>query len=130
MESGVFHTTYQQDTALRRTPAQKVRLVVLLAFLVIFPFLADNYYLTLANQIAIAAVGAIGLNILVGFTGQISIGHAAFFGFGAFASAWISNHGIPVFFAIPLAGVMTTAVGMLFGLPAARLKGLYLAIAT
>ena len=74
---------------------------------------------------------ALGLNILVGFTGQISIGHAAFFGFGAFASAWLheSAH-IPVALCIPLAGLMTTAVGMVFGLPAARLKGLYLAIAT
>jgi branched-chain amino acid transport system permease protein len=82
-------------------------------------------------QIGYLGIAALGLNILVGFTGQISIGHAAFFGFGAFASAWISNNTpIPVFFAIPLAGVATTAVGMLFGVPAARLKGLYLAIAT
>ena len=68
---------------------------------------------------------------MVGFTGQISIGHAAFFGFGAFTSAYLSNRfGIPVFFCIPLAGVVTAAVGLIFGLPAARLKGLYLAIAT
>src|SRR4029079_5533618 len=76
-------------------------------------------------------IAALGLNIVVGFTGQISIGHAAFFGFGAFTSAYLSNRfGIPVFFCIPLAGVVTAAVGLIFGLPAARLKGLYLAIAT
>jgi branched-chain amino acid transport system permease protein len=91
----------------------------------------DRYFLSLLIQIGYLGIAALGLNILVGFTGQISIGHAAFFGFGAFASAWISNNTpIPVFFAVPLAGVATTAVGMLFGVPAARLKGLYLAIAT
>src|SRR5204863_256057 len=79
----------------------------------------------------IFGIAALGLNIVVGFTGQISIGHAAFFGFGAFTSAYLSNRfGIPVFFCIPLAGAVTAAVGLIFGLPAARLKGLYLAIAT
>ncbi|MGY3468765.1 ABC-type branched-subunit amino acid transport system permease subunit [Bradyrhizobium sp. LM6.11] len=62
---------------------------------------------------------------------QISIGHAAFFLLGAFTSAYISNNAsIPVFFAIPLAGVVTALVGLIFGIPAARLKGLYLVIAT
>ena len=77
------------------------------------------------------AIAALGLNILVGFTGQISIGHAAFFGLGAFTSAYLSSKlPVPVFFAIPLAGLITAIVGLVFGLPAARLKGLYLAIAT
>jgi branched-chain amino acid transport system permease protein len=59
------------------------------------------------------------------------LGHSAFFGFGAFASAWINNTmGIPVFFAIPLAGLLTTAVGLIVGIPAGRIKGLYLAVAT
>jgi branched-chain amino acid transport system permease protein len=74
--------------------------------------------------IGFSAIAALGLNILVGFTGQISIGHAAFFGFGAFASAWLHEYAhIPVALCIPLAGLMTTAVGLVFGLPAARLKG-------
>ena len=81
--------------------------------------------LTLMIQIGYLGIAALGLNILVGFTGQISLGHSAFFGFGAFASAWINNStGIPVFFSIPLAGVLTTAVGMIFGVPASRIKGL------
>ncbi len=95
-----------------------------------FQFVND-YWLTLLIQIGIYGIAALGLNILVGFTGQISLGHAAFFGFGAFASAYLNNTaGIPVFFAIPLAGLMTTAVGLIVGVPAARIKGLYLAIAT
>jgi branched-chain amino acid transport system permease protein len=91
----------------------------------------NEYVLSLLIQIGIFGIAALGLNVVVGFTGQISIGHAAFFGFGAFTSAYVSSKfGVPVFFAIPLAGVVTAAVGLIFGLPAARLKGLYLAIAT
>src|SRR3546814_18845117 len=82
-------------------------------------------------QIVYRGIAALGLNFLVGFSGQISLGHSAFFGFGAFSSAWLNNRfGIPVFFCIPLAGLMTTAIGMIVGIPAARMKGLYLAIAT
>jgi branched-chain amino acid transport system permease protein len=95
------------------------------------PLVLDSYYLNLMIQIGYYGIAALGLNILVGFTGQISLGHSAFFGFGAFASAYLNNVvGIPVWLAIPLAGVWTTAVGMIFGIPAARIKGLYLAIAT
>ena len=116
MESGVFHTTYQQDTALRRTPAQKVRLLALLAFLVIFPFFADNYYLTLANQIAIAAVGAIGLNILVGFTGQISLGQGAFMAVGAYTAGLLALRlGLPFWLTLPIASLVTAAVGRCLG---------------
>lgn len=127
---GDFRTSYAADTHIFDTRNAFLFAVLGVALLAVSPFLVSNYMLALFIQIGYYAIAALGLNIVVGFTGQISIGHAAFFGFGAFASAWISNHGIPVFFAIPLAGVMTTAVGMLFGLPAARLKGLYLAIAT
>ncbi|MEJ0068387.1 MAG: branched-chain amino acid ABC transporter permease [Pseudomonadota bacterium] len=113
------------------TAASRYACVLAVVLLCLAPLLLDKYGLSLLIQIGYLGIAALGLNILVGFTGQISIGHAAFFGFGAFASAWIANNTpIPVFFSIPLAGVATTAVGMLFGVPAARLKGLYLAIAT
>src|ERR1700748_2569388 len=95
------------------------------------PYLLSNYWLSVLVQVAIFSTATLGLNLLVGFTGQISIGHASFFLFGAFTSAYISNtFPIPVFFAIPLAGVATALVGLIFGVPAARLKGLYLVIAT
>ena len=94
------------------------------------PLFADVYILSLAMQIGYYGIAAIGLGILVGMSGQISMGHGALFGFGAFASAWLASRGIPVFFCIPLAGLMTTAAGMIFGVPATRIKGLYLAIAT
>ncbi|MCA9924721.1 MAG: hypothetical protein KC421_20235, partial [Anaerolineales bacterium] len=87
MESGVFHSTYQADMGLRPTPLMRIRLVVVLAAALIFPFLANNYQLTLANQVLIAAIGAIGLNILTGFTGQISLGQGGFMAIGAYGSA-------------------------------------------
>ncbi|MDX1694192.1 MAG: branched-chain amino acid ABC transporter permease [Ketobacteraceae bacterium] len=105
--------------------------VVLIAVLLTLPLFAGSYWLSLLIQVGYLAIAAMGLNLLVGYSGQISLGHGAFFGFGAFASAWLNNTwGIPVIFCIPLAGLMTMAVGTLFGAPAARLKGLYLAIAT
>src|SRR5580698_7716613 len=129
--SGDYRTTYAADTTIFPTTTSRNMAIVGVVLICFAPQVLSAYWLSTLIQIGIFAIAALGLNILVGFTGQISIGHAAFFGFGAFASAWIANNTpIPVFFAIPLAGVATTAVGMLFGVPAARLKGLYLAIAT
>lgn len=128
---GDFRTTYAADTTIFPTVTSRNFLIAGVALAAAFPFILDNFWLALMIQIGYLSIAALGLNILVGFTGQISIGHAAFFGFGAFSSAYLSNRfGIPVPLSIPLAGVMTTVVGMIFGLPAARLKGLYLAIAT
>jgi len=129
--AGDFRTSYRADTTIFDTAASRYFCFAGVLAAAAAPFVLDSYLIALAIQIGFLSIAALGLNIVVGFSGQISIGHAAFFGFGAFASAWISNKfHIPVFFAIPLAGVMTAGVGLLFGLPAARLKGLYLAIAT
>jgi branched-chain amino acid transport system permease protein len=131
MRCGEFRTTYKADTTIFPTPTSRNFAIAGVILLLAAPFVFGPYITNLLIQIGYYGIAALGLNILVGFTGQISLGHAAFFGFGAFASAWISNSfGIPVILAIPLAGVMTTAVGMIVGIPAARIKGLYLAIAT
>lgn len=139
MEAGVFHTSYAQDMALRHTTWAKLRLGLLFAALLIFPFVAGNLQLYLANTIAIAAIGALGLNILVGFTGQISLGQGAFLAVGAYSSALLTDRalelvggsgGLPFWLTIPIAALLTALVGMVFGLPSLRLKGLYLAIAT
>lgn len=133
MESGIFHTTYQQDTAFRRNPIQNVQLILVFVLALVFPlvFQGNDYYLLLANQCMIAAIGAIGLNILVGVTGQISLGQGAFLAVGAYAAGTLAaKFGIPWFFAIPLAALFTALIGALFGIPSLRLKGLYLAIAT
>ena len=128
---GDFKISYRRDTTIFPTAMSRNFCILGVGLVCVAPLGLDAYYLNLMIQIGYLGIAALGLNILVGFTGQISLGHSAFFGFGAFASAWLNSRlGIPVFFAIPLAGLWTTAVGMIFGIPAARIKGLYLAIAT
>ena len=131
MRCGEFRTSYQADTTIFPTPLSRYTAIAGVALLLACPLFLNAYYLNLMIQIGYYGIAALGLNILVGFSGQISLGHAAFFGFGAFASAWLhTTTGIPVILCIPLAGAMTTAVGMIVGIPAGRIKGLYLAIAT
>ncbi|MDE5447233.1 branched-chain amino acid ABC transporter permease [Bradyrhizobium sp. CSA207] len=129
--AGDFRSTYAQDTTIFPTATSRNMAIAGVVLICFAPQLFSEYWLSILIQIGIFSIAALGLNILVGFTGQISIGHAAFFLFGAFTSAYINNNfPIPVFFAIPLAGVVTAVVGLIFGVPAARLKGLYLVIAT
>jgi len=131
MVSGIFHTTYQKDMALRRTHAQKIRILIVIVFMLVFPFLANRYFLTLANQVGIAVIGAIGLNILVGYTGQISLGQGGFMAVGAYTAGILSARmGMPWWASTIAACFMTALVGTIFGVPSLRLKGLYLAIAT
>ncbi|ORJ57405.1 branched-chain amino acid ABC transporter permease [Geothermobacter hydrogeniphilus] len=131
MNCGEFRSTYIQDTTIFPTPLARRTAIAAVIFLLLAPTFLNSYFLNLGIQVGYYGIAALGLNIVVGFTGQISLGHAAFFGFGAFASAWLNNvTGLPVFFCIPLAGVMTMAVGLIVGIPAGRIKGLYLAIAT
>lgn len=128
---GDYRTSYGADTTIFPTQGSRIALWIGIAILCCAPLLLGRYELSLLINIGFLGIAALGLNILVGFTGQISIGHAAFFGLGAFASAWLHEalH-VPVMLCIPLAGLITALVGLVFGAPAARLKGLYLAIAT
>lgn len=129
--TGVYSRSYRADFALRRTWLEKGRLVLVLVLVAIAPFFLSVYWLEVSTQIAIAAIGAIGLNILVGFTGQISLGQGGFLAVGAFTAGLTSIHsGLPPLAGVTLAAVVGAAVGGFFGLPALRLKGLYLAIAT
>ncbi len=131
-ESGYFKTTYQSDMALYPLPIGKVTIVVLaVLFFFVFPAFMDDYFLTLIILAAIAVVGALGLNILLGYAGQISVGHAAFMSVGAYTAANFAVHfDFPFWITIPAGGLMAAAVGLLVGLPSLRVKGLYLAIAT
>jgi branched-chain amino acid transport system permease protein len=129
--TGVYHTSYRADLALRHTPVEYVRLALALAVVAALPSLVSPFWLTVINQIGIAVIGAIGLNILVGYTGQISLGQGGFLAVGAYTAGVIAVKTS----ASPLLGVLaavavTAVVGAFFGLPALRLKGLYLAIAT
>jgi branched-chain amino acid transport system permease protein len=127
---GDFRTSYREDAALFDTPLQRAALAALLVLLATLPLWATTYWLDVANRIGIAIVAAMGLNILTGFTGQISLGNAAFLAVGAYTTAYLGRLGLPFPVVIPLAGLASAAAGMFFGVPSLRLKGLYLAMAT
>ncbi len=131
MKCGGFRVTYRSDERIFDTAVPIIALLAVLAVLALVPTFATTYWLDVLNRIGIAVIGALGLNILVGFTGQISIGHAAFLAVGAYATAILeANAGLPFYLAIPVAALLTAAFGLVFGIPSLRLRGLYLAIAT
>ena len=128
---GDFRTTYQKDMEILQTPFIKVCVTAFFLFLLAWPFLVKGEYLWITLQILIASIGAVGLNILTGFTGQISLGQGAFLGVGAYTSAYVTAKlGLSFWVGVPAAGLVTAMAGMVFGIPSLRLKGLYLAIAT
>jgi branched-chain amino acid transport system permease protein len=105
--------------------------VVFLIFLFTLPLYVPDYYFFMFNIIMVHSILAVGLNILVGYTGQISLGHAGFFAIGAYGTTILmSKLGVPFFAALPLAGLVAAFFGFVIGLPALRLEGPYLAIAT
>ncbi|MBW1714687.1 MAG: branched-chain amino acid ABC transporter permease [Deltaproteobacteria bacterium] len=129
---GNFRETYRQELTIFETDfgrlATLVGLILLFAFV---PFVSSAYILYIINTIGIFAIAAIGLNLLIGYTGQISLGHGAFFGVGAYSAAILATKvGVPFVIAVPAGGVITALVGMVFGIPSVRLKHLYLCIAT
>ena len=129
---GNYRENYAQELTIFETDYGRISMCVFLLLLFFAtPFVVSSYMLYVINTIGIAAIAAIGLNILVGYTGQISLGHGAFFGVGAYAAAVLATRfGVGFYLAIPAAGVLTALVGMIFGIPSGRLKGLYLTIAT
>jgi len=128
---GDFRTTYRKDMEIFQTPFLKVCMAAFLVLLLALPRLLSGSTLWIVLQILIASIGAVGLNILTGFTGQISLGQGAFLGVGAYTSAYITaKMGLSFWVGVPAAGFVTAMAGMVFGIPSLRLKGLYLAIAT
>jgi branched-chain amino acid transport system permease protein len=110
------------------------RIVGLAALVVgacILPFFVKDYRTFQFTQVLVYAIALMGLNLLTGYNGQISLGHGAFYAIGAYAAAILMDRwGIEYYLAVPLAGVFCFVVGFLFGFPALRLEGLYLALAT
>ncbi len=131
MRIGDFQESYAADEALFRTPTQRAWLIAFGAAAAVFPFLAGDYLLYLANLVGVLVIGALGLNILTGFTGQISLGHAGFMGVGAYTVAIVATRlSFPFWIAVPVGGAAACLAGALVGIPSLRIKGLYLAIAT
>ncbi|MFC1821217.1 branched-chain amino acid ABC transporter permease [Thermodesulfobacteriota bacterium] len=129
---GSFKASYGEELTIFETDFGRSWLLFGLALLFfVIPFISTPYVLYVLNSIGIYAIAAIGLNLLIGYTGQISLGHGAFFGVGAYTAAILATKcGVPFILAVPAAGLVTAGVGLIFGLPSARLKHLYLLIAT
>ncbi len=131
MYIGDFKERYSSDQAVFANATSRFWLGVLFVILLIFPFVAGDYFLFMANLAGIAIIGAVGLNILTGFAGQISLGHAAFIGVGGYTAAILSTRfNMPFLVCLPLSGLMAAFFGIIVGGPSLRLKGLYLCIAT
>lgn len=139
--AGVFDVSYGQDISLNRTRTDKLLTNGLFILLLIIPLLTTEgplglslipqSWIGLIVRMAIAVIAVQGLNILVGYTGQISLGHAAFMAVGAYSAAVLSREiGLPFWLGLPAAALFTGLVGLLFGLPSLRVKGFYLAMAT
>lgn len=122
--------SYSDDIRLFKYRSTFFWYLALIAGCGFLPLVLDAYLVSQLTFICMYSIATVGLMLLTGYTGQVSMGHAAFFGIGAYASAILNAKGIPFFLAMPAAGLVTGFVGIFIGLPALRLAGLYLAIAT
>lgn len=121
---------YAEDLRLFRYRSTLMWYLALLVALVAAPALVDTYTLSQLTFIAIYSIASVGMMLLAGYTGQVSLGHAAFLAIGAYTSAIMTTAGGPFLLALPAAGLLASLVGLVVGMPALRLSGLYLAIAT
>ena len=126
----VFKTRYEQDLGLFKDSYQRGWYLLLFALLLIAPFVLADYYRVQLGFIMIYSIVGFGLMLLTGMTGQISMGHAAFLAIGAYTEGILQSHGWPFIASAPMAMLLAGAAGIIIGLPALRLTGIYLAIAT
>jgi len=126
----IFKTDYGQDINLAKHGGHVFWYSLLMVVLVAAPWLFAEYWLAQLTFVLIYSIVGLGLMLLAGFTGLFSIGHAAFLGVGAYTQAVFVNMGVPFPIALALAGLLSAAVGIVVGLPALRVKGIYLGIAT
>jgi len=126
----VFKTSYDRDIDLHEHMQSRAKIAALLAIMIALPFLVGDYYLAEAVNTLIWALAGMGLMVAVGHTGQVSLGHAAFLAIGAYADSALMNVGVPFLISFPLAGLITGVFGAIIAVPAVRMSGIYLAIAT
>ncbi|WP_169569897.1 branched-chain amino acid ABC transporter permease [Sneathiella limimaris] len=137
----LFKTDYDQDIRLAKHSGYYWSYGALIIAVILVPFLLDSYYVGQMTQLYIVATAGVGLMLLSGYTGQVSLGHAAFFGIGAYTEAVLTGNGLSLpfmdepivfsfFLSFPLAGILAALAGIVIGIPALRLTGIYLAIAT
>ena len=131
LPAGTRNYTYAQDMAIMRTKTHWALFIGFLVFLFTTPLYFGNYWLGVANLIGITLIAATGLNILVGYCGQLSIGHAGFIAVGAYTTAILTNRlELPFLVGLVCAGLTAGFIGLIFGIPSVRVKGFYLAITT
>ncbi len=123
-------TSYRDDLRLFPDRSSLLQYLALFAALLLLPLTAGDYVLSQATFVFIYGIVAMGMMLLVGYTGQISLGHAAFFAVGAYVAAVLQTRGVPFLAAFAAAGAVSGIVGIVIGLPALRVKGVYLAMAT
>jgi len=125
-----YDTSYRDAMKLLRHPGDRIAYGVLVLVLLALPWLLPEYFVQQVTYLVIMSVASLGLMVLTGFTGQVSLGHAAFLAIGAYAHALMLAHGVPFIVSLPLAGVAAGIAGLLIGVPAIRVTGLYLAMVT
>jgi len=128
---GTYNYSYAKDMAILRTKTHWALLIALLIVVFTAPLYWDNYLLGVANLVGITLIAAVGLNILLGYCGQLSIGHAGFIAVGAYTAAVLTGtFELPFLVGLICAGLMAGLVGLIFGIPSLKVKGFYLGIAT
>ena len=126
----LFKTCYEDDIRFLAKTGEKVRVGLVIAALLAAPLWLQNYYLAELGLLLVYAIAGIGLMILTGHTGQVSFGHAAFLGIGAYCHSILISHGVPFSVSVILTTAFSAAIGMALGRSASRMHGFYLAIAT
>ncbi|MES2584345.1 MAG: branched-chain amino acid ABC transporter permease [Pseudomonadota bacterium] len=126
----IFKTDYGQDINLAKHGGHVFWYSLLMVFLLAAPWLLTEYSLAQLNLVLIYAIAGLGLMLLAGFTGQFSLGHAAFLGVGAYTQAYLTGIGMPFLLSLGVSGLLSALIGIVVGLPALRLKGIYLGMAT
>jgi branched-chain amino acid transport system permease protein len=129
--SGYFRTDYGQDLKLIQTRIEWLALVVFVAVLIAMPFYASPFFIDLCSQVFLASIGALSLMLLTGYAGQISLGHAGLIAAGAFTTGILAREvNAPCWITLPASALTGIVLGVIFGLPSLRLRGLYLAVST
>lgn len=127
---GLFNISYKQEVAVIRTRFEWTVFSAFILLMLVLPQLISLGWLDFFIRVGITLVVVTGLNLITGYCGQISLGHAAFMGMGGFSGAILLNLGLPFVLVLPLAGLAAGISGLIFGMPALRVKGLYLAFTT
>ncbi|MFH2130968.1 MAG: branched-chain amino acid ABC transporter permease, partial [bacterium] len=122
--------SYWEDIRIFRYRSDFVWYMVLVALLIVLPVFIGDFYISQFNVVFIYSIVSVGMMLLTGFTGQLSLGHVGFFGIGSYTSAILVSKGVPFLLALPAAGLLAAVIGLFVALPAVRLTGMYLMIMT